>query len=564
MARSSAVLLLALAATLGVAMAVDTVTLSSFPADAAANLGWREFGVAPADTIRTVRFALTRSNDAALTRIASQVSDPAHPLFTQYLSMSDVATMMAAENEAVAAVSLFLASAGVEFEVEQPSAHVITAKMTVGQASALFNTEFKVYMNLKTAQTAVVGAEVTLPSELAAHVEAVFGIHGLPLPPRVAAKPASPAFASVDPKVIETAYKVSGVTPTGSDKNRQAVVEFQGQLLSQSDLTQFFKQFVPNAKSGDDKVYKYVGDNQSGEGVEANLDIQYIMGVAPGIKTEAWQYAGQDFCSDLKQWTTQLIGTTNPPNVFSVSYGWQGDMSQIGCSTSQIASIDADFKTISAAGVTIIFASGDSGSGYTSFFGSDVKLYSSWPASSDWVTAVGATGFINQDPTQGESATTQFGSGGGFSRIVTPAPEWQSSAISTFYKEETKAPPQSEYGYGGRGTPDVAALGEGFQVVIGGGVEPVGGTSAAAPTFAALTSLVNEARVQAGKKPLGNLNKWIYSNTDMFTDVTVGNNRISRQGVTVPDGFDCVKGWDPVTGWGTVDFPKFLKAAMSA
>ena len=83
--------------------------------------------------------------------------------------------------------------------------------------------------------------------------------------------------------------------------------EFQGQLLSQADLTTFFGEFVKNAKSGDDKVFKYVGDNQQGEGVEANLDIQYIMGVAAGIKTEAWQYTPSDFCSDLKTWTQATI-----------------------------------------------------------------------------------------------------------------------------------------------------------------------------------------------------------------------------------------------------------------
>ena len=47
----------------------------------------------------------------------------------------------------------------------------------------------------------------------------------------------------------------------------------------------------------------------------------------------------------------------------------------------------------------------------------------------------------------------------------------------------------------GRGTPDVAALGEGFNVIVGGHMEPVGGTSASSPTFAGLVSLLNEARM---------------------------------------------------------------------
>ena len=37
------------------------------------------------------------------------------------------------------------------------------------------------------------------------------------------------------------------------------------------------------------------GNGQSGQ-VEASLDIQYIMGLAPGIKTEFWFYKSMDFC----------------------------------------------------------------------------------------------------------------------------------------------------------------------------------------------------------------------------------------------------------------------------
>ena len=230
--------------------------------------------------------------------------------------------------------------------------------------------------------------------------------------------------------------------------------------------------------------------------------------------------------------------------------GWQGKMSQIGCSTTQIDSIDADFKSMAAAGITIIIASGDSGSGYTSFFGYDPELYASWPASSTYVTAVGATNFINAaDPTAGERAVSSFGSGGGFSRVITPAPAWQTAPIATFYSEETKAPNASTYGYGGRGTPDVAALGMGFQIIVNGGQTSVGGTSAAAPTFAGIVSMLNEARIQHGKKQLGLLNNWIYQNSDMLTDITQGSDRVSRQGLPVPLGFDCEKGACVVWVW---------------
>ena len=111
-----------------------------------------------------------------------------------------------------------------------------------------------------------------------------------------------------------------------------------------SDLTQFFKNYVPNAAAGDDKVYKFVGDPGEGNpGVEASLDIQYIMGVAPGVKTEFWYFASNDFCGDLKNWTSMLLSNDDVPLVTSVSYGWQGDLKQIGCKESDVTDVDIEW-----------------------------------------------------------------------------------------------------------------------------------------------------------------------------------------------------------------------------
>ena len=97
-------------------------------------------------------------------------------------------------------------------------------------------------------------AAYTLPTAVAPSVAAVFGLHGLPLPPR--AKPAKPAAAVTDVPLIQpsdllAAYSVSGVTPSGSKLNRQAVAEFQGELMNVTDLAVFFQQFVPTAPASD-------------------------------------------------------------------------------------------------------------------------------------------------------------------------------------------------------------------------------------------------------------------------------------------------------------------------
>jgi hypothetical protein len=52
----------------------------------------------------------------------------------------------------------------------------------------------------------------------------------------------------------------------------------------------------------------------------------------------------------------------------------------------------------------------------------NVVLWLSWPASSPWVTSVGATRFVGQKGGNEEMATDQFGSGGGFSKQFAQSP----------------------------------------------------------------------------------------------------------------------------------------------
>ena len=116
----------------------------------------------------------------------------------------------------------------------------------------------------------------------------------------------------------------------------------------------------------------------------------------------------------------------------------------------------------------------------------NVRLWPSWPAISPWLTSVGATRFLDASKTTGdEMATDQFGSGGGFSWNG-PATKAQSADVANYLKIAPQLPPKGSFAPTGRATPDVAALGEGFQVVIGDRTEGVGGTSASTPTFAGI------------------------------------------------------------------------------
>jgi len=76
--------------------------------------------------------------------------------------------------------------------------------------------------------------------------------------------------------------------------------------------------------------------------------------------------------------------------------------------------------------------------------------------------------------------------------------------------------------------------------------------------FGAIITLINEARLDLGKGPVGFINPALYSHPYVLNDITSGGNR----GCGTP-GFTATRGWDPVTGLGTPNFPRMLALFLS-
>ncbi len=154
----------------------------------------------------------------------------------------------------------------------------------------------------------------------------------------------------------------------------------------------------------------------------------------------------------------------------------------------------------------------------------------------------GETAWNTPAPPGGRSGA----SGGGFSRIF-PRPAYQDGVP----------------GIGAtRGVPDVAAdanpetglalaLSDGGQDYI---LTGAGGTSAAAPLWAAVIALADQ---YAGRH-LGFVNPALYMigrsayYHQAFHDVTTGTNTVTFGTQTIT-GYRAAPGWDPVTGWGSPD-----------
>jgi len=108
----------------------------------------------------------------------------------------------------------------------------------------------------------------------------------------------------------------------------------------------------------------------------------------------------------------------------------------------------------------------------------------------------------------------------------------------------------------------VSIMGNNFETYINGNKKYLSGTSGAAPVFASIITLANSIRASQGKPKLGFLNPLLYSKSmeSSFNDITVGNNKCCsfNQKFCCNVGWNATKGWDPVTGLGSLKIKEFL------
>lgn len=520
--------------------------------------GWELSGENSDTTSRMdVLVGLRRSNLDKLEELLEESSTPGRKGYLNHTSWKDMGDMVRPSDEALGAVIGMLASKGGTNIQVAAHADYIKASVPMHDLEILTSSHFQTYEQKSTGLRLTRLADgVKLPADLAKHVDTFTGLHGFPLD----AVPASTSDASGDvtPAVINMAYGIDAKTVKRSGKtNIQAIGQFQGQYVSPSDLSKFCKTYDSAA---DCTISKFIGKNTGTQpGVESMLDVEYITGIAQGVTTWVYSYPSFDFCADLLTWANDVASEAEHPNVVSLSYGSQKiDF----CDAMTRTRLSQDVQKLGAMGITVVIASGDDGSGGIARQGSNKgRLSPSFPASIPYALAVGST-FFDSGLAGEEMATTQFGSGGGFSYDY-DAPSYQTAAVNAYLAKNPKTG-KNTYATTGRGSPDVALLGEKFAVVVGtGSTIAVGGTSASTPSWGAIISLLNEECLTAsgGTKTLGFVNPLFYQNADAFTDITKGSNAV---GPNAASGWKCTEGWDAVTGLGTPQFTKLQTVVRKA
>ena len=325
-------------------------------------------------------------------------------------------------------------------------------------------------------------------------------------------------------------------------------------------------------------------DDGQGDVEESDIDVEWTSAVAPAATidfvTASVDAGGIDTAAEY-------VVDNNLAPILSLSY----DLceSDLGASGNQYYS--GLWEQAAAEGITVFVASGDSGA----YDCTDSRQKAvNGIASTPYNVAVGGTSLSNSPiywsstnsptdvsalssiPTLPEAAWndysssgrwTEYASGGGASAVYTK-PAWQVCP--------------GVPGDGRRDVPDVSLnadpYGVGFLVYTCNddsskcasnsyGLYAFGGTSCAAPPFAAIMALIEQS---LGGWPQGNANTVFYqlgnaqysgtSTTDpVFNDITSGGNGFVGNGTTLP-GYSCTTAYDQVTGLGSVDATRLLLA----
>lgn len=324
---------------------------------------------------------------------------------------------------------------------------------------------------------------------------------------------------------MRAAYYGSG-TLTGAGQNL-GLFEYVGTNLS--DLTTYYKNIgktlpiTPQLIStdGTSTACNYTSAGGYCDDGEQNLDMTQALGMAPGLAS-LQVYVGSTDTAIISAMTTH----SPLPTTIGCSWGW---------TPADPSTLDPYFKKMATQGQSFFAASGDSSTWS--------RRNEAWPADDAYVTGVGGTDLVTSSaggPWKSETAWVD--SGGGISPDKITIPSWQTAAINSTNKGSTIY----------RNGPDVSANAN-FTFYTCGDQQACqanvyGGTSFAAPMWAAYIALVNQQLKSESRSNIGFLNPIIYSqnataatySTD-FHDIITGTS----------GSYSAVKGFDLVTGWGS-------------
>jgi kumamolisin len=461
------------------------------------------------------------------------------PADRRSITRAELAQGYAAREEDIEAVRSFARDNGLEVTAVDAARRTVELRGSVEAISRAFGAQELGVFNHPTAGAyRARRGPLTVPAYLDGVVTGVFGIDERPQArPQLRRRRRQPQQAvSYKPQEVAQAYSF----PTGVNGAGETVgiIELGGGF-SQTDLNTYFNDSPPSVTAvGVDGGTNSPGTDPNADG-EVMLDIEVVGAVAPGASIAVY-FAPNTDQGFIDAVSTAVHDTTHKPSVVSISWGGPENTW-----TQQARTQMEQVMTEAAAlGVTVTVAAGDNGS---TDGVNDGRQHVDFPASAPHALACGGTtlqiqnGQIASETVWNELATGHGATGGGVSIEFTPPPSYQSALNPT--NVDTSQP--------GRGVPDVCGDADpetGYQVLVDGQPQSIGGTSAVAPLWAGLTALMNESL----GRPVGFLQPLLYASAAQagFHDVTQGDNPAYKAG----------PGWDPCTGLGSPNGSALLLA----
>jgi len=495
--------------------------------------------------IMSLNLVLPLSDPEGLKSFLSEVYDPSSSLFHKFLTPTEFTAKFGPSQAQYDAVVQFAVSSGFTVTGGSRDSMDVQVRGPVSAVESAFHVHMGTYQH-PTENRVFYAPDSEPTTDLAFSLWHVSGLDNYSIPHRLLESRSDYAAAhGVDVKDVvshattgsgpsasflgsdmRAAYYGTG-TLTGAGQNL-GLFEYEGTDLA--DLTTYYKNVGQTNKvpvsvistDGTSTSCLYTRAGGDCDDTEQTLDMTQALGMAPGLASLVMYVGSTD---------TAIIGamtTHSPlPTTIGCSWGWTPD---------DPSTLDPYFEKMASQGQNFFAASGDSSTWS--------KRNEAWPADDDYVVSVGGTDLITASaagPWKSETAWTD--SGGGISPDKIAIPAWQklSGVITSSNKGSTTY----------RNGPDVSANANFTFYTCADQkaclANEYGGTSFAAPMWAAYIALVNQQLASQGKGTIGFINPTIYAqnvtsvyDTD-FHDITSGKS----------GSYSAVTGYDLVTGWGS-------------
>src|SRR5271165_1477335 len=550
----------------------------------------------PMEGIKLV-FQPTPEQQNNLDTLLRQQLDPSSPNYHKWLSPEQFAERFGVSPGDISRAANWLHQQGFTTIIPARSRTWISFNGSAAQVEAAFHTPIHQYLVNGKVHYAN-AAEPSLPGAFRGVVMAISSLNNFrPRPHSIVS--VQPHFTSdvsgkhfLAPDDFATIYDIHGLYNSGIDGSLEAIA-----VLGQVDLStdsnhnnqydvQTFRS-VANLPPANLQVTLVPGQSDPGSDTsdqdEANLDLEWAGAVARNATLIYVNSKNALFTS------LQYAVDQNLAPVISISYG----LCEAQLGKSDVATLTAAAQQANAQGQTIVASSGDSGPADCDYNTPNNKVKSAThgyavdvPASLPFVTGMGGTEFSEGDGT----GATQYWSGtnnsnGGSALSYIPEMVWNDTVadgslaasgggVSTLFSKPSWQAGAGVPADGQRDVPDLAlnssADHDGYLICSRSScvngfrrsdqtLNVIGGTSAAAPTFAGIVALL----IQQTNQPQGNVNPILYglaaSSPTVFHDIITGDNMVpcTQGSKDCPNGgmigFSAGPGYDLTTGLGSVD-----------